>query len=219
VRRWSGSRLQLKWTLARNAASRDNALVAYDCTSRNASQSPERLQPWFRHIAALRPQAVISPEWHHFSLREKAVSAAERGARAAIASNADRRSAHAYHGRAGMGINRQRQRGSRGGSQTRSCTVFIFALGLTAGAVTITGCASTVADHTPTAMGGLPEGAPARPSSPPAYPAVNDVPPPRSSAVLSSAEQKKLEDELAEARKRAAAAAGTAKPSAGTASQ
>jgi len=81
------------------------------------------------------------------------------------------------------------------------------------------GCASTVADRTPTAMGGLPEDTPARPSTPSAYPAVNDVPPPRSSTVLSSADQKKLEDELAAARSRAAAAAGTGKPAGTAASQ
>lgn len=58
----------------------------------------------------------------------------------------------------------------------------------------------------PAAIGGLPEGAPARPETPPAYPAVHDMPPARDSTMLSGAEQKKLEDELAAARARAAAA-------------
>ena len=48
-------------------------------------------------------------------------------------------------------------------------------------------------------------GRPARPSKPSAYPAVNDMPPPRGTAVLTDAEQKKLEDDLAAARNRAAA--------------
>ena len=132
--------------------------------------------------------------------------------------------ANEYHGRAGMGTNRQRERRCRSEVETRPCTSCILAALLIAGAVMITGCASTVADRTPTAVGGLPEGAPARPSTPSAYPAVNDLPPARGSAVLTSAEQKRLEDELAEARNRAAAAtaataatAGTDKPAGSTA--
>jgi hypothetical protein len=140
--------------------------------------------------------------------------------------------ANEYHSRAGMGTNRQREQRCGSEVETRPCTSCILAALLIAGAVMITGCASTVADRTPTAVGGLPEGAPARPSTPSAYPAVNDLPPPRGSAVLSSAEQKKLEDELAEARNRATAAtagtaatggtaatAGTGKPAGSTAGQ
>ena len=67
--------------------------------------------------------------------------------------------------------------------------------------------ATTVADHLPPAAGGLPQNTPPRPSTPAEYPAVHDMPPPRSSPVLTEEEQKKLEDELIAARKRAAAGA------------
>jgi hypothetical protein len=78
-------------------------------------------------------------------------------------------------------------------------------------------CSSTshLGDTLPTSMGGLPSGAPARSETPGAYPAVHDMPPPRSTAILTEEEQKKLEDDLAAARKRASgakAAADTTKP-------
>lgn len=74
----------------------------------------------------------------------------------------------------------------------------------------------TIADHMPTAVGGLPEGAPQRPATPAAYPAVHSMPPPRTDTMLSDAEQKKLEDELVAARNRAAGT--TAKPAGGSGS-
>jgi len=74
----------------------------------------------------------------------------------------------------------------------------------------------TIGDHTPTGLGGLPEGAPQRPATPAAYPAVHDMPPPRTETMLSDAEQKKLEDDLVAARNRAAAT--TAKPAGGAGS-
>jgi hypothetical protein len=85
---------------------------------------------------------------------------------------------------------------------------------LIAGAGVLGGCSagSTVADHLPTAIGGLPDGTPQRPTTPSAYPAVHDRPPPRPNTVLTDAEQNRLESDLAEARKRAADAA--AKPAA-----
>ncbi len=83
------------------------------------------------------------------------------------------------------------------------------AVTLLAAAIALSGCASTIADNMPAAVGGLPDTAPQRPATPPAYPAVHDMPPKRSGTVLSGAEQKKLEDELAAARARAAA--GTAR--------
>jgi hypothetical protein len=85
---------------------------------------------------------------------------------------------------------------------------------LFAGSMILAGCsASSVADHIPTALGGLPEGVPQRPAKPPAYPAVHDMPPSRDSAVLSDAEQTKLEADLAKARDRLGAQSGsTAKP-------
>ena len=87
---------------------------------------------------------------------------------------------------------------------------------LLAGSMILAGCsASTVADHTPTALGGLPEGVPQRPTKPPAYPAVHDMPPARDSAVLSDAEQTKLEADLAKARDRLGAQSGPADKPAG----
>ena len=64
-----------------------------------------------------------------------------------------------------------------------------------------------IADHLPTAAGGLPEGVPERPTKPTAFPAVHDLPPPRGSTVLTDAEQKKLEDDLIAARTRTGEAA------------
>jgi hypothetical protein len=72
-------------------------------------------------------------------------------------------------------------------------------LGLTlafAGAGPLASC-STMGGEIPTAMGGLPDGAPERPQTPPPYPAVHDMPPPRKSAVLTEEEKKKVEAELA----------------------
>jgi hypothetical protein len=106
------------------------------------------------------------------------------------------------------------------GADPQRQQVFARACGLAAllisTAVMVAGCASTIADHTPKAMGGLPDSAPARPTAPSAYPPVHDMPPPRSSNVLTSQEQKKLEDDLVDARNRAAAAAGSGKPAGST---
>ncbi len=80
----------------------------------------------------------------------------------------------------------------------------------------LAGCsASTISEHLPTAAGGLPPGAPPRPETPPAYPAVHDRPPERNDVMLTADEQRKLEDELAAVRARAGAAAS--KPPAGAA--
>jgi hypothetical protein len=85
----------------------------------------------------------------------------------------------------------------------------IFAAVLVVGAVALAGCSAgtMIADHLPTAAGGLPEGAPERPTKPSAFPAVHDLPPPRGSTVLTDAEQKKLEDDLIAARTRTGEAA------------
>jgi hypothetical protein len=81
---------------------------------------------------------------------------------------------------------------------------------LLAGAAIMTSCASSsIGDRVPTAVGGLPEGAPPRPETPSAYPAVHDMPPPRSETVLTSEQQKQVEDELVAARNRAATATGS----------
>src|SRR5215813_9718978 len=84
-----------------------------------------------------------------------------------------------------------------------------LAAALIAGAGVLGGCSagSTVADHLPTALGGLPDGAPQRPDTSRAYPAVHDMPPPRATTVLTDAETKKLESDLIAARNRAAEAA------------
>lgn len=87
-----------------------------------------------------------------------------------------------------------------------------LAVGLIAAAGMLAGCSagSTVADRLPSALGGLPEGTPQRPTTASAYPAVHDMPPPRPTPVLTDAEQTKLESDLAAARNRAAEAAKAA---------
>ena len=74
-------------------------------------------------------------------------------------------------------------------------------------ATMLTGCGSIIADHLPTAAGGLLEGGPDRPTKQSNFPAVHDLPPPRASTVLTDAEQKKLEDDLIAARNRTASEA------------
>jgi hypothetical protein len=61
---------------------------------------------------------------------------------------------------------------------------------------------------------GLPQGAPERPATPVAFPAVHDMPPPRAASLLNEVEQQKMEDDLAGARDRQQAAVGTAPPAA-----
>jgi hypothetical protein len=87
-----------------------------------------------------------------------------------------------------------------------------LAAALIACAGILTGCSagSTVADHLPTALGGLPEGSPQRPTTSSAYPAVHDLPPARPTTVLTDAEQTKLESDLVAARNRATEAAKSA---------
>jgi hypothetical protein len=67
----------------------------------------------------------------------------------------------------------------------------------------LSGCSgSLIADHLPAAVGGLPEGAPERPVTEAAYPAVHNMPPARSTAPLNNDQQKQLEDNLVAARNR-----------------
>jgi hypothetical protein len=56
---------------------------------------------------------------------------------------------------------------------------------------------TTAADNS---MIGLPSNAPARPEATPTFPAVHDLPAPRSNATLTGLEQRKLEDDLVQAR-------------------
>ena len=69
---------------------------------------------------------------------------------------------------------------------------------LVAGAIVATiplsGCSVSVADLP---IVGLPEGTPARPKDPGAFPAVHDMPAPREESALDPAEQVKIESELA----------------------
>jgi hypothetical protein len=68
-------------------------------------------------------------------------------------------------------------------------------------ALNLAGCSSTLFSEIPSSVGGLPAGTPERPSTPAAaYPAVHDMPPPRSDSVLTDAEQKKIQSDLNAAR-------------------
>jgi hypothetical protein len=82
----------------------------------------------------------------------------------------------------------------------------VLVAALMAGAIALAGCSagSVIGDHMPNALGGLPEGAPQRAAKPSAYPAVHDMPPRRQNAVLTEAEQKAAEAELAALRARQA---------------
>src|SRR5262249_9905594 len=65
-----------------------------------------------------------------------------------------------------------------------------------AGSIFLVSC-STVLSEMPTQVGGLPAGTPQRPAVAPEYPAVHEMPPPRTAAVLTEEEKKKVEAELA----------------------
>jgi hypothetical protein len=81
-----------------------------------------------------------------------------------------------------------------------------------AASLILAGCAvGTIGDRLPAATGGLPQGTPQRPETPAPYPAVHDLPPPRSTKVLTDEEQKKLEEDLVATRKRTANPAGSAR--------
>jgi hypothetical protein len=75
----------------------------------------------------------------------------------------------------------------------------------------LSACSSTIFSELPASVGGLPAGTPDRPATPTAYPAVHDMPPPRTDTVLTEAEQKKIQQDLNAARdqqtKRSAATA------------
>ncbi len=85
---------------------------------------------------------------------------------------------------------------------------------LLAGACALAGCSSMIADNLPAAAGGLPEGAPARATTQPAYPLVHEMPPTRTAAPLNEAEQKQLEADLIAARERAEGGNATGKSAA-----
>lgn len=68
-------------------------------------------------------------------------------------------------------------------------------------AVLVSGCSTAQIDAIPQAVGGLPEGVPARRAEALAFPAVHDMPPPRP-PVLDAEQQKKLEADLIAIRNR-----------------
>ena len=70
-------------------------------------------------------------------------------------------------------------------------------------AASLGGCSSVI-DHVPTSMGGLPEGTPARTAVQPAYPKVHDMPPARQDTALSEAESNRLREDLKGTRARIA---------------
>lgn len=65
-----------------------------------------------------------------------------------------------------------------------------------AGSIFLISCSSVLSEM-PTQVGGLPAGTPQRPAAAPEYPAVHEMPPPRTAAVLTEEEKKKVEAELA----------------------
>lgn len=73
----------------------------------------------------------------------------------------------------------------------------------------LSGCSIPLADL-PSPIG-LPEGAPARPETPAAFPAVHDMPPDRKDSLLDPEEQKRLQRELNNARAVQESRAGAAK--------
>jgi hypothetical protein len=68
-------------------------------------------------------------------------------------------------------------------------------------AAMLAGCsAGQLGDTLPNSMGGLPQGAPARPKSTATYPAVHDMPAPRETSPMSAEDQVKMEKDLQAAR-------------------
>lgn len=69
-------------------------------------------------------------------------------------------------------------------------------------ALLVSGCSTTDIDRIPHEMGGLPTGAPSRPGEAPAFPAVHDMPPQRTTSLLDAEQQKRLEADLIAVRNR-----------------
>lgn len=90
-------------------------------------------------------------------------------------------------------------------------------------ALTLTACAAgQMGEQLPASIGGLPEGAPARPATSYQFPAVHDMPPPRDTKPMTEEEQVKAEKDLEAIRARQAGqeaqkpAAAAKKPAAKT---
>ena len=70
-------------------------------------------------------------------------------------------------------------------------------------AVLLAGCSpSSMMERLPTTVGGLPAGAPPAPATPYQFPAVHDMPPPRTDTPLTAEQQDELEKALLAARDR-----------------
>ncbi len=89
----------------------------------------------------------------------------------------------------------------------RRASIVVLAIGLLLAA-----CSGSESFELPQSLGGLPTDAPTRPTTPYQYPAVHDMPPPRSVKTLSDEELRKVEKDLTAARDRQEKAAGTAAP-------
>jgi len=71
----------------------------------------------------------------------------------------------------------------------------------------VSGCSSVshvIADSWPRALGGLPEGVPKRPETPPAYLPVHDMPPARDTTKMTKEERAKFEADIAASRSQTA---------------
>jgi hypothetical protein len=55
---------------------------------------------------------------------------------------------------------------------------------------------NVIADAWPRALGGLPEGVPPRPDTPPAFMPVHDLPPPRQQKPITAEERKQIESDI-----------------------
>lgn len=65
------------------------------------------------------------------------------------------------------------------------------------GGVALAGCSpAPMLERLPTSLGGLPAGAPERPTVSQRFPAVHDLPPPRGTTTLTDEQQLKLEQDL-----------------------
>jgi hypothetical protein len=92
-------------------------------------------------------------------------------------------------------------------------TIVRSTLAVLALAGALTGCsASPLVEQLPQSLGGLPPDAPPPPKTKYEYPAVHDMPPPRTSEPLSEDQQWKLEHDLKILRDRQEKAAGTQPP-------
>ncbi len=91
--------------------------------------------------------------------------------------------------------------------RVRNSGKMLLAIALAVTSFGLTSCSVPIADLP---VVGVPEGAPARPKDPGAFPAVHDMPAEREQPALAPAEQAKIESELAAARDRQSKAAADA---------